>query len=60
MKLIDCFLSGFKWYRRWRGGIWFYVCVPPVPEVGPLWTTNLISTERLIKVEDYSTIRPSI
>ena len=28
MGLSDLLLSGFRWYRRLRGGIWFYVEYP--------------------------------
>lgn len=53
MHTLDCFLCGFKWWRRLRGGVW--------RNVTPYWDWSIsawvrgksLGCERVNAVEEY-------
>lgn len=59
---LDAILNGYRWYRRWRGGIWFHVRadIGQGPMFG--WFTfapyEPSYVQKLIGTEDYATLRP--
>ena len=53
MKLLDSFLSGYRWYRKLRGGTWWKVCPRPYPWI-VMWVRNPpLYHEHLEGREDY-------
>jgi hypothetical protein len=51
------FLTNYKWYRKWKGGIWFKVQVT-IPEYWAYWTTGFpCCVEIILKTEDYATLK---
>jgi hypothetical protein len=54
----------FRWYRRWCGGIWFYVTWYAGPEgvSGECWVPRVQTAgprpDTIHKSEDYATVRP--
>lgn len=56
------FLSGFKWYRRRRGGIWSKVTWGCNPLRVAYWVRREPlgepENETLLAIEDYATLRP--
>ena len=53
MYLFDFNLKQFQWYRRWRGGRWYYMGFNI--NVAPFWDNELIKCcgMRVIKEEDW-------
>lgn len=46
-------LEAYRWYRRWKGGVWYFIQSPPVPHLHQAWTRKSFSDERLLGVEVY-------
>jgi hypothetical protein len=61
MTFFDIFFDRFKWYRRWRGGIWHYVQIRVECIGGSCYWSRIgviDSLEILLKVEDYTRLKP--
>lgn len=48
--MIDALLAGYRWYRKWRGGLWFYVYPRPMPYM-QYWTRAPVRIETIIRME---------
>jgi hypothetical protein len=55
-------LRDFKWYRRWKGGIWWLTVIDVEGRAWQRWSrpwkNKTHYSERVIATEDYATLKP--
>jgi hypothetical protein len=50
--MLDALLSDFRWYRRWRGGVWYKVVPRPDPYI-EVWVRGPLLWEHVYEIEIY-------
>lgn len=57
-------MSAFRWYRRWKGGIWFRVRMRLDHDIILMWSRNPAPEGsfvcKTVAIEDYAMLRPSL
>lgn len=54
--MLNLLFSRFKWWRQWKGGIWWLIYLPAVTEVGASWLNRAPEeNERVYDYENYTT-----
>ncbi len=52
MKIIATLLCDFKWYRRWRRGVWCLVRLD-LGDRPIFWTQDDLANVTILEMEDY-------